>query len=114
MTEQEPKTIPEFAEYYKKRNFNNFFVRLPGTLYRSRAAKDPEQKKLFEDLDREAARLGIDTKAILDEMIRGGNKSPRQSPSCASLAIRLSRSRRPRSRYWPTKAKRCDNPPTRK
>ena len=73
MEERAPATISEFAEYYKMRNFNNFFVRLPGTLYRSRATS-PSEIKLFRDLDLEAARLGVDTKAILDEMIRGGKK----------------------------------------
>lgn len=61
------RETPKPIDIINLKDFNNFFDHLPGGAYRDR----PKQKKLQDDLDREAKRLGIDAAALFTEMFRG-------------------------------------------
>lgn len=66
---ENPLTINEIANYYCTPNFNNFYFHLPGGAYRGFDCS--YLKELQTDLDREAARLSIDTGAIFKERSQG-------------------------------------------
>jgi hypothetical protein len=88
VTEKLPETVAEIAAFYRARDFNNFYLNLPGSILRDRAVS-PSEIKLYEDLDREAARLGIDTKVIFELMIQRSKKLKDALPIMRALGYSL-------------------------